>query len=119
MAYGPYRMVDLSMFMLRGMNQGWTRVPSVLNTVTETFSDAAKRSEVEAFRRKIESENKLGSYGNTFDNIIGKFIHQRMPKKLSDPRLFLPLVWSPGKLSRFWASAKMADGPSVFAHAEF
>ena len=55
------------------MNQGWTRVPSVLNTATETFSDSAKKSEVEAFRQKIESENKLGSFAGTFDGIIGKF----------------------------------------------
>ena len=78
--YGPYRKVVYINFMLRGMNQGWTRVPSVLNTVTETFSDAAKRSEVEAFRTKIESENKLGSYGNTFDNIIGKLNHYLTPR---------------------------------------
>ena len=55
------------------MNQGWTRVPSVLNTATETFSDSDKKAEVEAFRKKIESENKLGSFGGTFDGIIGKF----------------------------------------------
>merc|ERR1719365_469596 len=54
------------------MNQGWTRVPSVLNTATETFSDSDKKAEVEAFRKKIESENKLGSFGCTFDGIIVK-----------------------------------------------
>ena len=55
------------------MNQGWTRVPSVLNTATETFSDSDKKAEVEAFRKRIESENKLGSFGSTFDGIIGEF----------------------------------------------
>ena len=85
-------------FMLRGMNQGWTRVPSVLNTVTETFSDAAKRSEVEAFRNKIESENKLGSYGNTFDNIIGEFNHHLTPRNTRAVRR--TGVWSPVKNSR-------------------
>ena len=64
------------------MNQGWTRVPSVLNTATETFSDSAKKSEVEAFRQKIESENKLGSFAGTFDGIIGKF-----HISLHDPKL--------------------------------
>jgi len=55
------------------MNQGWTRVPSVLNTATETFSDSDKKAEVEAFRKRIESENKLGSFASTFDGIIGEF----------------------------------------------
>ena len=55
------------------MNQGWTRTPSVLQTATATFSDEAKKGEVEAFRKKLEEENKLGSYGGTFDGIIGMF----------------------------------------------
>ena len=71
------------------MNQGWTRVPSVLNTVTETFSDVAKRSEVKAFRKKIESENKLGSYDNTFDNIIGKLNHHLTARNVWTVRLTL------------------------------
>ena len=70
------------------MNQGWTRVPSVLNTVTDSFSDATKKSEVEAFRNKIESENKLGSYGNTFDNIIGKFQPYHYTRKVVHNILF-------------------------------
>jgi aminopeptidase N len=61
-----------SWFYDMGMNQGWTRVPSVLNKATETFSDSAKKSEVGAFRKRIESENQLGSFGGTFDGIIVK-----------------------------------------------
>ena len=36
-----------------------------MNTATETFSDSDKKAEVEEFRKKIESENKLGFAGTT------------------------------------------------------
>ena len=55
-------------------NKSWTRVPSILQTVTATFSDLTKKSSVEQFRDEIEGKNQLGSLATTFDNIIGNKI---------------------------------------------
>ena len=54
--------------------KSWTRVPSILNTVTGTFSTIEKLDEVEKFREKLEGEGKIGSLASTFDSINEKIL---------------------------------------------
>jgi len=53
-------------------DESWTRVPSVLTTVTGTFSTNDEKESVEQFRTQIEKEEKIGNLGSTFDKIIVK-----------------------------------------------
>ena len=55
-------------------DESWTRVPSVLTTVTGTFSTNDEKESVRQFRTQIEKEEKIGNLGSTFDKIIGKQI---------------------------------------------
>ena len=55
-------------------NESWTRVPSILSTVTSTFSDELMKQEVLDFKKTLEDGNQIGSLASTFDNIIRKQI---------------------------------------------
>lgn len=51
--------------------KSYRRVPSILTSVTKTFSTAALKSEVEAFEDTITKSGKIGSLKSTFENIYG------------------------------------------------
>ena len=52
------------------MNQSWTRVPSILSTVTKTFSTKEERDSVTEFQKELETSDRLGPLESTFTDIL-------------------------------------------------
>jgi len=55
----------------RMMNQSWTRLPGILQTVTKTFSTQEERESVVEFQKQLESSDQLGGLESTFTGILG------------------------------------------------
>lgn len=52
------------------MNKSWTRVPSVLQSATKTFSTQSEKESVTSFQSELKSKNQLGNLESTFNAMV-------------------------------------------------
>lgn len=52
------------------MNKSWNMVPSILQTVSKTFSTEDEKQAVIDFRNKLKAGNKLANLDSTFTSML-------------------------------------------------